>query len=182
MTSHHSDVEFTKIKDHTYLLSFDLTSNTFDISQLLTFDLVHLLYRLNATLFQTIDIQITPDYTECCIFTIFKHILEDFGLPQRFSNTKITRHQLSPTHIQFVSKTQPTIEPQYLHLLSQDMELVKIDNAVVDCVIQSSQHVSISCTLVFSMDMEIPEFVEKILSNIIKTLFRRLRTNIAQCS
>lgn len=161
---------FTKVKKNHYKLNFDLENKNIDISKIIDFNLIKLIYDLNSDVYEKVNMEKIND-NEVVATLLMKHFFEDIGLPQRFSFLHIQKI-IEQNRILFRSQSITTHRPEGM---PEDSELMNMENMTSVCNILTLHKASFSFNIIFNQSMFIPPFAEKIITLILNKMFKRVK-------
>lgn len=163
---------FVKQSKNKYALSFSMENNLIDLSKIIDFHLIKLIYDLNGDIYEKVSLQIIND-NEAVMNLLMKHLFEDLGLPQRFSYVHITKHVDTDNHkISFISKSIYADRPPDM---PEDSEQLPIQQVICDCNIVTPHQMKFSFHVAFEDKMNIPPFAEKMVGLILFKIFNRVK-------
>jgi hypothetical protein len=163
-------LEFIKIKDNNYKLSFSMENNKIILSKIIDFNLIKLVYDLNVDIYENVDIKIINE-NEAVLNLLIKNLFEEIGLPQHFSYVHIKK-QISENKISFTSQTIKGDRPDGI---PKDAKLFPIKIMLCECLVINPHKVNFFFNIIFDDDTNIPEIAEKIIGIIIFKIFKRLK-------
>jgi len=112
------------------------------------------------------------------LLAIKNHLFKDLGISQKYSHLEITKTQQEINKIIFDLKTVKSrqIDPSLVHIIPEKAELLPIKQFIITCNIVN-QH-KIDFVIDFKIDtniIELPNFVENALCQIIIKMFKRVK-------
>jgi hypothetical protein len=161
---------FKKNEKNNYSLSFEMENNNINLSKIIDFNLVKLIYDLNSDIYEKVNLQIINE-NEATIVLLMKHLFEEIGLPQRFSNIYMTKI-VEENNIKFVSQTIKSERPQNM---PPDAESMNIKTMTFNCNLLTQHKIKVTCNILFEDIMNIPEVIEKIVGLILYKIFNRVK-------
>jgi uncharacterized protein YkvS len=161
---------FSKINKNHYKLIFSLENQHIDLSKIIDFGLVRLIYDLNKDLHETFSLDKLND-NEAIITILLKHFFEDLGLPQRFSYAHIQKY-IENDNICFKSQSIKSQRPEGI---PSNAELMSIKEFLCIFHVINPHKINNSCIIRFDDIMNIPPFVEKVISLILNKMFNRVK-------
>ena len=161
---------FTKNTKNNYSLCFQMQNNHINLSKIIDFNLIKLIYDLNPDIYEKINIQPINE-NEATVYFLMKHLFEDLGMPQRYSYVHMSRN-IQENNIKFISQSIKDIKPIGLPI---DVELLPIRNMICDCKIVNEHTIHFSCNIIFENTMIVPQIAEKLLGLIINKIFIRVK-------
>lgn len=163
-------LKFVKVKKNCYKLNFSMENNNIILSKIIDFNLIKLIYDLNADIYENVFIEKINE-NEVIATMLMKHLFEDIGLPQRFSYTHINKF-VEDNKITFLSNSIKSSRP---HGVPADSELMAIENMTIICDIITSHKVNFSLNIIFEQDVTVPSFLEKVVGVIVGKIFKRVK-------
>lgn len=161
---------FTKIKQRHYSLSFKMQNNHIDLSKIIDFHLIKLIYDLNVDIYEKANVHIIND-NEATVNLLMKHLFADLGMPQRYSYLHMTK-TIDESNIQFTSET---IKYEIPEGMPTDAELMPIQNFICNCKIVTPHKMTFAFDIIFEETMTIPPIVEKLIGLILHKIFNRVK-------
>jgi hypothetical protein len=161
---------FSKRDTHHYSTEFKLCNNQINISKIVNFELIKLIYDLNTDIYEHSTIIKKTEEDANCIL-VMKHFFKDIGMPKRYVYVNITK-QTTPDKIIFSGKSIYDEIPDNLPI---GCEQLPINNFTYECTINSLHEISVVQNVYFDKKLTIPGFVEKILGNILIKLFLKVK-------
>lgn len=161
---------FYKIEEKNYKMVFNIENDYIDLSKIIDFNMIKLIYELNPDIYEKINIEIIND-NHAIFASLFKHFCQDLGLPQNYSfiDMKMIREE---NKITIKSKTIYSHKPDFV---SDDVELMKMDDFTSTCNIITPHKIFFVFNILFNSDADIPKFAEKIAGIILFKIFKRLK-------
>ena len=161
---------FSKKGSHHYSTEFKLCNNQINISKIVNFELIKLIYDLNPDIYEhSIIVKKTEEDANCLL--VMKHFFKDIGLPKRYVYVNIKK-QITSDKIIFSGKSIYDEIPDNLPI---GCEQLPINNFTYECTINSLHEISVTQNVYFDKKLTIPGFVEKILGNILINLFLKVK-------
>jgi len=77
------DFKFSRLKKNQYTIEFTIENNNINVSKIIDFNLIQLIYELNPDIYENVNIQKLND-NEIIATLLLKHFFEDLGLSQKF--------------------------------------------------------------------------------------------------
>jgi len=166
---------FVKQSKNQYALSFHIINHAIDLSKIIDFQLIKLIYDLNGDIYEKVSLQIIDD-THATMKMLMKHLFEDLGLPQRYSHVHITKHIDDDNHkISFVSKS---IYADDNTDMPEQSEQLPIQDVICECNMVTPHRMGFTFHIAFEDRMTIPSFAEKMVGLILFKIFNRVKTFI----
>lgn len=163
-------LKLIKPAKNNYNLQFTLENNNIILSKIIDFSLIKLIYDLNKDVYEKVNIEKINE-NEANIFFLMKHFFEDLGLPQKFSFFYIKKIETN-NKIIFNSKTITTYRPIDI---PDEAEVLNIDNFTTICEIINPHKILFNFNIFFSENVNIPNFAEKFIGQIINKIFNSLK-------
>lgn len=168
------DHKMIRLKKNFYLFEYEIDNEKILLDKIVNLDLIKLIYEINKDVFDGFYLDINSDKTVATAFFLFKHFFQDFGMSQKYSHLDVSIEKSeSESKIIYRVKTNDTlpnnIEPE------SKKELIPVSNIVVVCdlITPHKMHIKISTT--FHKNFDLPEFIEKMTTNIISKIFLRIK-------
>ena len=155
-----------KNNKNNYSLLFSIENNNIYLPNIIHFNTINILGELYPELIEKYDLQINENKNEAIIYILFKHLFEDLGLPQYYIYIEIKKNITE--NISFVFKS---IDLNNIHF---EIEPINITNSKINCFIKSPHNISVEWNILLG-NVDIPEYVEKILGLIIYKLFNGIK-------
>ncbi len=163
---------FVKQCKNNYALSFQMENNCIDLSKIIDFSLVKLIYDLNGDIYEKVHLEKIND-NEAIMNILMKHLFEDIGLPQRFSYVHVLKNVDIENHkITFISKSIYSDRPPDM---PEHSEQLPIQNVTCECNILTPHQIKFSFHVAFEDKMNIPPFAEKMVGLILFKIFNRVK-------
>ncbi len=162
--------KFIRVKKNHYKLTFTMENKDINISKIIDFNLVKLIYDLNPDVYEKVNIEKIND-NKIIATLLMKHFFEDLGLPQRFSYMYMTKY-VEENKIIFHSKSIKDIRPPNM---PEDSELMAIQNLTCICDIVTPHKTDFSANIMFESYMNVPPFAEKMVGMILHKIFKRVK-------
>jgi hypothetical protein len=162
--------KFSRIKKNHYKLQFHMENNNIDLSKIIDFILIKLIYDLNVDIYEKVILDKIND-NEAIATLLIKHFFEDLGLPQRFSFLHIKKF-VEESRIIFVSQSIRSHKPEGM---PEEAELMAINDLTSVCDIITPHKINFSFNIIFDPIMNIPPFAEKMVGLILFKIFKRVK-------
>ena len=116
---------FEKLDNKCYYTTFDIKNNNLNLSDIINFDLIKVLYDLNPDIYDLVELEKIND-NEANIIIVMKHLFKDLGIPQKYSylNIKLLKTQ---RFFKFESKPIKQSKPPQVPLSAEVVEFDHID-------------------------------------------------------
>jgi len=161
---------FLRVKKNHYKLEFTMENNYINISKIIDFSLIKLIYDLNPDVYEKVDIKILNEY-EAVATLLLKHFFEDIGLSQKYSFLYIKK-LVEERKITFISQSIKDIIPENM---PKDSEQLNIQDFIGVCDIISLHKVKFTFNVVFEPTANVPSFAEKMVGVILFKIFKRVK-------
>jgi hypothetical protein len=176
-----NDFKFTKIDSTQFNLSFEITNNNIVLQNIINFDLINLIFKLNPNIFVSISMENHElEEDTVTISALLKDIFCELGLPQYYTDLRVKKIIYIPewdfnikTFIRFVCIANNTNKTKVLY--PKDTESLPIEQIVIDFDIITRHHVKVSCAINLTDDHNLPQFTEKIIGNMIYNIFNKVK-------
>lgn len=168
-------ITFTRIKKHSYKISFELNNNNLILPDIINVNLLELVFMLNSDVYDYSKIVKVND-KEAILINLVKPFFKDLGLPQRFSRLKIEQTLMNDHNIQFKSTTLYE-EKSLDENIPTNAQLIPIELMVIDCEIKTAHSVLFTQTIIFDERLMpiMPLYMEKMIANISSKAFSRMK-------
>ena len=155
-----------------YELSFEIENNNINLTKLLNFHLMKVIYEVNKDIFDDFSLDIHYD-NEANIYLSFKHFFEDLGFPKRYSLLHVNMHNDTNCVI-FIANTRYNTPLKHTNV-NVNSTILPIDNLQITCNIVTAHKIKIVNVITFNTSFEIPGFVEKMSAQIFNKIFLRTK-------
>ena len=163
-------LRFIKIKKNTYNLTCSIENNNIVLSKIIDFNLIKLIYDLNKDIYEKVSIKNIND-NEVIATLLMKNMFEDIGMSQKFVNIHIKK-ETKDRQIIFTSKSVKDTIPE---VIPNDSELMDIEDMIIICDSINNHKMQFTFHISFDLDLDIPNFIEKIVGVIIGKIFKRVK-------
>ena len=161
---------FKKINKNHYQMEFYLENKSIDISKIIDFSLIKLIYDLNSDVYEKVNMEKINE-NEVIATLLMKHFFEDLGLPQRFSFIHIQKY-IEDNIVIFKTQSIRTHRPENM---PEEAELMDLENMTTICKFINLHRVNLSCNFIFNQTMIVPPFAEKMITLILNKMFKRVK-------
>jgi len=162
--------KFSRIKKNHYKLQFHMENNNIDLSKIIDFNLIKLIYDLNPDVYEKVTVQILNP-NEAVAVLLIKNFFEDLGLLQKFSHLHFQRI-VEERKIIFQSHSIKGERPDGI---PDEAELMALENMTGVCDIIHLHKVQFSFNILFEPNVHILPFVEKMVGIILHKIFKRVK-------
>lgn len=162
--------KFTRINQNYYIIEFTIENNNIDLSKIIDFNLIKLIYDLNTDIYINVSLEKINDENAVAIL-LLKNFFEDIGFPQYFCYVNINK-VIQDNSIKFNAKTIKNITPEGI---PEEAEIMNIDNLTTQCDIITNHKINFTHTVIFDSTFKFPLFVEKMIGVILNKIFKRVK-------
>jgi hypothetical protein len=163
-------LQFIKLTKNTYKLQFQMENNTMDLSKIIDFSLIKLIYDLNPDIYEKVNVE-KQNENEVIVTLLLKHFFEDLGLSQRFIFLHIQKF-IENNKITFISSSIANYRPDGL---PRDSELLDIKSMNTVCEVITPHKILFHFHIILNENLEVIEFVENLIGKIIYKIFNRVK-------
>jgi hypothetical protein len=164
-------LKFSNVKKNHYKLQFTIENNNIDLSKIIDFNLIKLIYDLNPDVYENVNFKIL-NQDEAVAILLMNNFFEELGLPQKFSHLHIGRI-VEERKIIFQSQTIKQFERPIG--IPHDAELMALQKMVAVCDIIHLHKANFSFNVNFEDNVIIPSFAEKMVGIILHKIFKRVK-------
>jgi len=169
-------IELTKINSNTFKLVSLVENKNIYLEKIITFDLIRLCCKVNMDYFDVVELEILND-NEAILFILMKPLFKELGLQSRYVNLKIIKKN-DKSDVYFMCNksndfTSKTI--QYKNAIQSP-----ISNINIFCKLLNPHLIQFSETLSFDEPYDMNTIMEKIISHILKVIFKKTIKTIEQ--
>ena len=164
------DFVFKKNDKNDYSLFFYMENPHINLSKIIDFNLVKLIYDVNKDIYEKVNLTIIND-NEATLNLLMKSLFEEIGMCQRFSYLNIEK-VVTDNSISFISKTIKDVKPEGM---PNDAELIPIKNMICKFNIITQHKIEFICNILFENTNIITSVVEKIIGLILFKVFKRVK-------
>jgi len=161
-------VTFTKLSNNTFKLESFIENKYIFLEKILNFDLIKLFYQVNSQYFETVDFTLINE-NEAILFLLMKPLIKQFGSTSRYVNLKITKKVESDTCVFFTGSTCDIFNKTINTTVTPSPLL----SASITCNIINPHLLHIYEVLTFDENYANYSIFEKILSSILKIIFKQ---------
>jgi|LakMenE01Jun11ns_1017448.scaffolds.fasta_scaffold9915260_1 hypothetical protein len=170
-------LKIIKLDTNKFNLSFDIINNNILLPAIVNLDLIKLLNKLNANLFESTKLDQKSD-TNVMMNILLKDIFSDLGLPHYYLALNINNEGLGSDTIIFNCLSFNNKLDEY----TDNIELIPIYNIIMYFNIKNNHNINVSCDINLNEDHNIPPFFEKIVGNLFYNIFYKLKQFIENVS
>jgi hypothetical protein len=160
-----------RVIPNNYRLSTTIENKHINLTDLLDFRLINLMYQTNLDNFEKIHTDILNE-NEATVFLRMAHFFKDFGLKQRYICFDIKRHVNTDNNTVLFILTQNAAFGQQIND-KPDVKMLPITHIIYEFKIVSSNKVNLTEYIHFDHYVEIPTFLEPLFGAIMKTMLKR---------
>jgi len=164
------DFRFSKKGNNIYYTTFTLENHKIDLTSVINFELIKLIYDLNPDIYETVILEKINE-NEANITLVMKHFFEDLGLPQKFAFLHMKKI-MAKNHILFEAQTIRSYIPEGI---SDNIELIAIDKIDCLCEIVNPHKVIFMYTIFIDDVCHVPTFVEKMMGILTNKICKRVK-------
>jgi hypothetical protein len=116
---------FEKLDNKCYYTTFDIKNNNLNLTDIVNFDLIKVLYDLNPDIYDLVEIE-KINNSEANLIIVMKHLFKDLGLPQKYSYLNI---KFIKTHrfFKFESKPIKRSKPPHVPISAEVVDFERIE-------------------------------------------------------
>ena len=164
-------MKFIRIEKNKYIFSFSVENKNINIEPLINFELIKLMYELNPDIYEKVILNKINE-EDATITLVIKHFFNDMGISQKYSHMNFTKNIIHHQCINFVGSSIFSEKPEGI---SNDVELLPIENFNIECNIASLNKVNLNCSIIFHNSLDIPSFIEKVIGIIVNKIIKRIK-------
>jgi len=165
-------IKMTKLKENNYMLHFFIENKFLQLEKIINLEVAKLIYEINKDFLEDFHF-VKNSENNATIYYLFKHFFQDFGLSQKYTYTNVS---MEKTFDKIIFTTETNKEPLLKEIeFIENTEKLPISKASFVCNIISPHKVEIQNTVQFHAHYNLPEFVEKIATNIFSKIFIRIK-------
>lgn len=170
------DVYITSPYKNRYMMHVVLENPTVNISNIINFKLLELLYEINKhDIIEKMDIQYIT-WTEACVYIEFYHFFKEIGIPKKGVFLKLNYEFESVPLVAYTIQGKSSISNQEKNHVS----IIDIIN--INITGKPSTFHEVQCTINIEGTHSIPLAIEPLIANIIKKMVIRLKKSIYSLS
>jgi hypothetical protein len=176
-------MKIIKLDTDEYNILFSIKNNNFILPSIINFDLIKLIFDLNPDIYEKSILHKNINISEnnATIGSLMKDVYSDLGIPQTYICMDVEMTKMS----NIIKFTCNPIDNQEILLsfnLTPELYLLPIKNMTIYCNILTNHHIDITYQLKLEDDIEIEQFIEKIIISVIYKIFIRLKQFIENLS
>jgi len=164
------DFKFSRLKKNQYTIEFTIENNNINISKIIDFNLIQLIYELNPDIYENVNIQKLND-NEIIATLLLKHFFEDLGLSQKFLFIHLKKN-IEDKNVIFKSTTIKNNKPEGI---PEEAELIIIKELINSFYTITPHKVKMINNIIFDPLMIIPILTEKMIGTILHKMFKRVK-------
>jgi hypothetical protein len=176
-----SGMKIIKLTNNEYNVSFSIQNNQFILPSIINFDMVKLIFDLNPDIYEKSILKKDTTLENATICSLMKDLYSDLGIPQSYvcmsvkmvKSSDVIRFKCLP-----VSNRTTPLEFSGI----PDLYSLPVKFLIIDCNILTNHHVEINCSINIEDDIEIEQFIEKMVITIVHKVFIRLKQFIENLS
>jgi len=176
-------MKIIKLDTDEYNILFSIKNNNFILPSIINFDLIKLIFDLNPDIYEKSILHKNINISEnnATIGSLMKDVYSDLGIPQTYICMDVEMTKMSNI-IKFTCNPIYNQEMLSSFNLTPELYLLPIKNMTIYCNILTNHHIDITCQLKLEDDIEIEQFIEKIIISVINKIFIRLKQFIENLS
>ena len=176
-------MKILKLDTDEYNILFSIKNNNFILPSIINFDLIKLIFDLNPDIYEKSILHKNINISEnnATIGSLMKDVYSDLGIPQTYICMDV---EMTKTFNIIKFTCNPIYNQEILSSfnLTPELYLLPIINMTIYCNILTNHHIDITCQLKLEDDIEIEQFIEKIIISVINKIFIRLKQFIENLS
>ena len=176
-----SGMKIIKLTNNEYNVSFSIQNNQFILPSIINFDMVKLIFDLNPDIYEKSILKKNTTLENATICSLMKDLYSDLGIPQSYVCMSVEMVKLTNS-IKFnclpLSNRSTPLEFSGI----PDLYLLPVKNLIIDCNILTNHCLEINCKINIHDDIEIEQFIEKMVITIVHKVFIRLKQFIENLS
>ena len=161
---------FARIRKNEYKLTFNMENKNINLSKIIDFSLIKLIYDLSPDVYEVVNIERIND-NETITSLSMKYLFEGFGFNQKVLYIHMTRI-VEENKIIFKAKQINLQQQPNIH---QDAEVIYIQDFTLTCDIITPHYINFSVNIIFDQQMGVIHFAEKIVGMILRKIFERVK-------
>jgi hypothetical protein len=162
--------KITRNTKNNYSLEFTIENKNIVLPKIIDFNLFNLIYELNPDIYDKMELKKLNE-KDAIITILMKNLFEDLGISQKFNYMYIQKFKDSEKII-FKGETIHNNRPD---CVPEEAELTQIKDLTCVCYVLTNHKILISFTIILDEKMIIPPFVEKLFTNILFKIFKRVK-------
>jgi hypothetical protein len=176
-------MKIIKLDTDEYNILFSIKNNNFILPSIINFDLIKLIFDLNPDIYEKSILHKNINISEnnATIGSLMKDVYSDLGIPQTYICMNVEMSKMSNI-IRFTCNPIDNQEILSSFNLTPELYLLPIKSMTIYCNILTNHHIDITCQLKLDDDIEIEQFIEKIIISVINKIFIRLKQFIEKLS
>lgn len=174
-------MKINKLTNNEYTVSFSIQNNQLILPSIINFDMVKLIFDLNPDIYEQSILKKNTTLENATICSLMKDLYSDLGIPQSYVCMTVEMVKINDV-IQFnclplLNRTTPL---EFSGI--SDLYLLPVKNLIIDCNILTNNHIEINCRINIDDDIEIEQFIEKMVITVVHKIFIRLKQFIENLS
>ena len=169
-----SGMKIVKLTNNEYTVTFSIQNSQFILPSIINFDMVKLIFDLNPDIYEKAILRKNSDLNNATLCCLMKDIYSDLGIPQSYVCMAVEMIKFSDV-IQFKCNplSDKTIPAEFSEV--PFLYLLPVKNLIIDCNILTNHHIEINCRIAIDDDVEIEQFIEKVVIKVVHKIFIRLK-------
>ena len=174
-------MKIVKVTNNEYTVSFSIQNNQFILPSIINFDMVKLIFDLNPDIYEKSILKKNTTLENATICSLMKDLYSDLGIPQSYVCMLVEMIKLNNS-IRFncIPLSNKTTPLEFSGI--PDLYLLPVKNLIIDCNILTNHCLEINCKINLNDDIEIEQFIEKMVITIVHKVFIRLKQFIENLS
>jgi hypothetical protein len=163
-----------KKNKNNYFFSFSIENNTIDISKLIDFSFIKLIYQLNDDIYETITFT-NIDENTIIATVVMKHFFQDLGISQKYLHIAINKQIKSNNNIEFNSISIVNDHDNKPINIPFKSESICIKNLIINCNCITPNNIYFEINIVLDDIVNMPSYVENFIGPIVFKIFNRVK-------
>ena len=174
-------MKINKLTNNEYTVSFSMQNNQLILPSIINFDMVKLIFDLNPDIYEKSILKKNTTLENATICSLMKDLYSDLGIPQSYVCMLVEMIKLNNS-IRFncIPLSNKTTPLEFSGI--PDLYLLPVKNLIIDCNILTNHCLEINCKINLNDDIEIEQFIEKMVITIVHKVFIRLKQFIENLS
>ena len=165
------DAKLMKFSNCHFLFLFTMENKNLHLEKIINFELIKLIYDLNADIYEKIQLNKKND-NEAEMISLMKPLFEDIGLPQRYIHLTMNRC-IVDEHILF--HCIPNYTSEKPSFIPHEAEIMPLQKILITCKPENIHKYTFEVDIKFVKNFFIPPYAEKITTLVINKIFIRVK-------
>lgn len=174
-------MKIIKLTNNEYTVSFSIQNSEFLLPSIINFDMVKLLFDLSPDIYEKSILKRNTTLDNVTICCLIKDLYSDLGIPQSYVCMLVEMVKLNDVIRFNCLPLQDRTTPSEFSGIP-DLYLLPVKNLIIDCNILTNHCIEITCNIKIDDDIEIEQFIEKMVITIVHKVFIRLKQFIETLS